>query len=337
LDRYGRCFKLMIMSSKPSSGSFRSDPGHPCRVGVAAALAIALGASLTGARAARACSPPDPTAVTPTAIPRTGATDVSTASSFVIVSGTPPKEIALAAGGVDVPLTTPVLLSSGFEPTTGLPVGFWQVKAAKDFLPASSTLVLSAAGAAGARVTLTTIQTAAGYDKAPGTPATVKSLKLTRIRYPISLIGAGSCVFSEYVGFVELDVTPAAIPGTPGDSVVNTIRLAPRHGGAAEQTSTFVGTKLFVGMPGEVTLPQWMPHLDPTLEYCADIVSWGVGDLARLPVRSETVCTRVAQVDAPGTGGCAAGGHPDGSATALGLVALALIARASRGGRSRTR
>jgi MYXO-CTERM domain-containing protein len=44
----------------------------------------------------------------------------------------------------------------------------------------------------------------------------------------------------------------------------------------------------------------WQPYLDPTLEYCASITSFGFGDLARLPVVSNTVCARVDQVSLPG-------------------------------------
>jgi MYXO-CTERM domain-containing protein len=50
-----------------------------------------------------------------------------------------------------------------------------------------------------------------------------------------------------------------------------------------------------------------MPDLDPTLEYCATISSFGFNDQAVLPVRSNAVCSTVEQVTVPG-----AGEPPDG-------------------------
>ena len=63
----------------------------------------------------------------------------------------------------------------------------------------------------------------------------------------------------------------------------------------------------------------WTPYLDPTLEYCASITSFGFGDLARSPVTSNTICAPVTEVStilgepdagAP-DGGAVVGAGPD--------------------------
>jgi hypothetical protein len=290
--------------------------GHSCRVVVVLAL---LGT--VASRPARACSPPNPAAVTPTAIPRDGSTDVPTATSFVILSGAPPVDVTLMAGDVAVPLTQPVAIGAGGDDATKLvPITFWQVKASGGFLPPSATLVLSASDGKGGRVVLTTVQTAAGYDKQQGTPANLKSLTLTRVRYPIAEINSGDCVFSEYIGYITFDADPATIPGTPPESVVSSISLTPKYGGAAPQGVTFTGAKPYSGDPPGAYSPTaatWMPFLDPTLEYCAGITSFGFGDIARLPLVSNTVCARVQEISMPGArvdaGATAdAGGDADG-------------------------
>jgi hypothetical protein len=214
-----------------------------------------------------------------------------------------PADLTLTAGDAGVPLGPLTPLGFGPGDAFGRTFNFWQVKGNGGFLPASSDLVLSASDGNGGRVTLTTIRTAAGYDKQAGTPATLKSLTLTRVRYPISEIGSGDCVFSEYIGYISFESDPASIPGTPPDSVVNTITLRPRYGGAADQSLTFTGAN-YTGEPAGALLPpgssEWLPYLDPTLEYCAGIRSFGVGDIARLPVDSNVICVRVNEVSTPG-------------------------------------
>jgi MYXO-CTERM domain-containing protein len=143
---------------------------------------------------------------------------------------------------------------------------------------------------------------AGGYDKQAGTPAVLKSLTLTRVRYPIAEIGSGDCVLSEYIGYISFDADAAVIPGTPPGSVVNTIALAPKYGGAAAQSRTFTGARAYSGDRVQDPTSSWMPFLDPTLEYCAGITSFGNGDVARLPLRSNAVCARVQEISLPGAG-----------------------------------
>jgi hypothetical protein len=215
-----------------------------------------------------------------------------------------PADLTLTAADAGVPLGPLTPFGSGPGDAMVRTFNFWQVKANGGFLPASSDLVLSASDGNGGRVTLTTIRTAAGYDKQPGTPATLKSLTLTRVRYPISEIGSGDCVFSEYIGYISFESDPASIPGTPADSVVNTITLRPRYGGAADQSRTFTGATSYTGEPAgalsSAPSSEWLPYLDPTLEYCAGIRSFGYGDIARLPVDSNVLCVRVNEVSPPG-------------------------------------
>jgi MYXO-CTERM domain-containing protein len=305
---------------------------------------LGVAAAAPAVREARACSGGGPTA-TYTTLPRTGATDVPTASSFIIASGAAPTDLVLKAGDVDVPLKAPTSLGPGREAKSNGHVTFWKVETVSGFLPASADLVLSAAGPQGGpRVVLTSVKTAAGYDKQPGTPATLKRLKLTRVRYPVEEIGAGGCVFAEYIGYISFESDPATFPGTPADSIVNTITLYPKNGGAAEQSFTYDGSEAYTGSPPGVFWPGlgWMPQLDPTLEYCATIQSFGVGDIAREAVTSNTVCASVEQISSsdagaqpdggappPSSDGCAvAGGAPPSPALALlGLVGLAARSR----------
>jgi hypothetical protein len=282
-------------------GARRMGAGGAVAVGI---VVVGLGA-LAG-RPARACSPGIPTPIAPTALPRAGATDVPTATSLVVLAGALPVDLTLTVGGVAVALEPPVPLGFGEGDAMGRAFNFWQVKGSGGFLPAAADLVLSASDGNGGRVTLTSIHTAAGYDKQPGTPATLKSLTLTRVRYPIAEIASGDCLFSEYLGFISFEADPATIPGTPPDSVVNTITLRPRYGGAADQSRTYTGAASYSGDPPggfgppPPSVAEWMPYLDPTLEYCAGITSFGYGDVARLPLTSNALCVRVQQVSMPG-------------------------------------
>jgi MYXO-CTERM domain-containing protein len=264
---------------------------------------------------ARACSAALPSA--PTAIPRTGATDVPTSTSLIILSSGQPSQVTLTAGGIAVPIDGVASFGGGIDGTTGQFTAFWRVRTVDAMLPPSAELVLSVAGPNNTRSTVTTLTTAAGYDKAQGTPANLKSLTLVRVRYKLSDIAAGQCVFAEYHGYVMLDAEPAVIPGTPPASVVSTLTIAPRHGGAAPQSFTFTGPNAFAGggpLPDNYpsSQPTWKPDFDPTLEYCAAISSFGYGDLSRLAVVGNTVCTHVTEVAVPGAGDVVDGG-PDAS------------------------
>jgi len=256
----------------------------------------------------------------PTAIPRTGATDVPTSTSLIILSYGQPSQVTLMAGGIAVPIDGVAAFGAGIDGTTGQFTGFWRVRTLDAMLPPSAELVLSVAGPNNTRSTVTTLTTAAGYDKAQGTPANLKSLSLLRVRYKLSDIAAGRCVFAEYHGYIMLDADPAVIPGTPPASVLTTVTIAPPHGGAATQSLTFTGPNTFIGGgPGSdyypTSQPTWNPDFDPTLEYCASMSSIGYGDQSRLALVSNTVCARVMEVAVPGAGDGADGGADASSET----------------------
>jgi hypothetical protein len=252
-------------------------------------------------RTAQACSAPNPQFVGITVIPRDGATEVSTATSFVVASPTQPTGIGLEVPlSASIAVSAPTAIGSGEDETTHAPVVYWLVRPVANFLPASSEIKLSMDDGKGG-TWVSTIHTAAGYDKQQGTAAVIKSLKLTRVRYPVSEIASGNCVFAEYVGFASFESDPAAVPGTPADSVVNAIELAPKTGGAATQVRAFTGQAPYSGTAaGNVnSVGAWYPYLDPTLEYCATIRSFGYGDRARQPLVSNTVCAHVTETPSP--------------------------------------
>ena len=317
------------MTNQPATPTVqRRDParaGRGCRDLVARGtlVAMVLAGGALASRRVGACSAPNPAdAPLPTALPRNGASEVPTATSFVIVSTTEPADIAIESGGVAVSISPAVAIGGGQDDATGFPVAFWQVKPAAGVLPGSADITLSVADGKGGRITLTTIHTAAGYDKQQGTPSTLRSLTLTRVRYPLSEINSGDCVFSEYIGFIAFESDAATIPGTPADSIVNTIVLTPKNGGAASQARAYTGARSYSGTPtGSVTHGAWFPYLDPTLEYCAGITSFGYGDIARLSLASNTLCAHVTEVDAPGFRQ-SDGGAADGTTTAGDLPEL---------------
>jgi hypothetical protein len=134
------------------------------------------------------------------------------------------------------------------------------------------------------------------------------------VRYDVSQVGAGGCVFAEYEGYVDLDYQPGALPGTPPEQVVQVLSLAPRHGGTT-QTFVFAGSGKFEGAPVEApggngttdvveggrpspAFAAWKPELTPDQEYCATITIYGRNDLAVEALRSEQICAPVMNVDA---------------------------------------
>jgi len=157
-------------------------------------------------------------------------------------------------------------------------------------------------------------------------------------------INSGNCVFAEYHGFITVDYDPATVPNTASSSVVHTFQLAPKNGGSG-QTFIYVGNTPFAGLApaGAYPLPtgDWQPELDPTRPYCLGISAFGDGDIARLPLASQSVCADVVQLSAagapppPGTagGGCAIVGR--GAAGWLGVATFALLAVAIRSRRRR--
>src|SRR5947208_315588 len=86
---------------------------------------VALGFSvLAQARSARACSPNSPPP--PSAIPRTGATGVSTETSIVVVLPREPFGVSVTANGQPVPVSGWLALGSGVDSVGGA-TGFWQL------------------------------------------------------------------------------------------------------------------------------------------------------------------------------------------------------------------
>jgi hypothetical protein len=138
------------------------------------------------------------------------------------------------------------------------------------------------------------------------------------VRYPVSEIGAGGCVFAEYHGFVELDWDAALVPATGADAVVYKIWLAPKTGGLV-QSFTFLGGQHFAGhapvSPSYMPSMIWSPDLDPTREYCATITAFGYGDRARVELRSEQRCAPVAQLCEEGAADCSSTAIDAGVAT----------------------
>jgi hypothetical protein len=152
----------------------------------------------------------------------------------------------------------------------------------------------------------------------PGTPPNISRLRLWRVRYPVSQINAGGCVFSEFEGYFAVDFTPAAIPGTPPEEVISVLSLSPKFGGSQLQL-VFMGITTLPGglvsgrgaLSGNgVSLPDgeglsapdamWKPELQPDREYCATISSFGRNDQATLPASSNQVCVSVVNIDGRG-------------------------------------
>jgi hypothetical protein len=288
--------------------------------------------------AARACGGPAPRA--PVGVPRSGASGVSTATSIIVLSQGQPAGLVLQAAGQSVPLAAPVNLGSGADGLVG-GLSFWQVRAATSdgMLPPGAEQVLTAQFQGGA-VEVTRFTTAAGYDKVQGVAPVARALHLWRVRYPVSEINSGDCVFAEYHGFITVDYDPATVPNTPPGSVVHVFSLAPKTGGSA-QTFVYAGDAPFTGTEpvGDHPLPTgaWQPELDPTREYCLGISAFGDGDLARLPLTSDAVCANVVQISsagAPPSGGTGGGGCAVAPAArprgALALLALAVAVAAAR-------
>lgn len=320
----------------------------------------ALLAAMTAAAvpsAAEACGGPPPYA--PFGLPRPAATGVSTATSMVVVwqwLGRP-DGLALEVAGQDVPLAEPFDLGPGAEGFNQA-LSFWRVRpaTASGLLAPNAEHVLTATYE-GSTVEVTRFTTAAGYDKVEGVAPIARGLQLWRVRYPVSEIGSGNCVFAEYHGFLTVDYDPATVPNTPPTSVVHTFHLAPKTGGGA-QSFNYVGDSPFAGLApsGDHPLPDglWKPELDPTREYCLTISALGDGDIGRPGLQSQPVCARVAQLSASGAppspvitgaggagdggGGCNVAGEA-GAVPALVLGSLAFmraLRRPARGGRDQS-
>jgi hypothetical protein len=303
---------------------------------LAGMVAAGVGSALGGSPA-RACGPLAP--LSPIALPRSGATAVSTATSLIVLSRAEPTGLTLLAGGQNVALSAPVSLGGGADGSLG-PASFWQVRPLDGMLPGNVEHVLTATFAGGT-VEATRFTTGAGYDKVEGVAPVARAVHLWRVRYPVADIASGNCVFAEYHGFITVDYAPATVPSTPPASVVHTFRLAPETGGSAQQFS-YTGEAAFTGTEptGAYPLPTapWQPELDPTRRYCLGISAFGDGDLARLPLQSQSVCADVVQLSAAGAppppgvgsggdGGCAVAGARRARGAAWLFVAAVALAR----------
>lgn len=262
---------------------------------------VALTLALIGpAPRARACSPaPTPAA---TAIPRAGSAGVSTATSIVVVSPREPFGVSVLANGQAVAVSGWATLGSGVDSVGGT-TSFWQLSLGLLAASADYVVTLPTGGTDGGPATLTTFSTAAGYDKAAGTAANLRSVHLWRVRYPVADIASGNCVFAEYASFVTVDYDWATIPNTAPGSVIQSFQLRPDTGGTS-QTFVYTGDAPFAGLApsGDYPLPlgQWQPDLDPTRRYCLAISATGDGDLARLGTGSNQICADVVQLSATG-------------------------------------
>jgi len=267
---------------------------------------VCLVAWLGGFASARACSPQPPAA--PTALPRAGASDVSSYTFIVLLSPTEPFGLDVKVNGLAAAVDSWSALGPGFDAQLG-PTRYWALhldgRVGLD-TQAAYQVSLPSAGADGGVAELTHFTTASGYDKTSGTAAHVRSLRLSRVRYPVEAIGGGGCVFSEYIGFMSVDYDTAVVPKTDPASVVQMFQLVPKNGGTP-QTLIYTGANRYQGYApsaGADYYPPafwtWQPELDPSREYCLSISASGDGDLARPTNISSPVCAYVTELAAKG-------------------------------------
>jgi len=276
----------------------------PARRGaVIAAAMIVTGAFLVvESSSARACSPAQ--AAPLTALPKIGATGVSTATSIVVLSPTEPFGLSLLVNGQNVAVPRWTALGSGVDQGEG-PTSFWQlwIGATPGLLDGTAEYVLSLPGNDGGATVLTDFTTAAGYDKSAGTAPNLREFHLWRVRYPVADIASGNCVFAEYQTFITVGYDPATIPNTEPSSVVQAFALTPQTGGT-QQTFVYTGSDPFTGLApvGDYPLPlgEWQPDLDPTRMYCLTLSASGDGNLARLSAPGNQLCANVTQLSAAG-------------------------------------
>ena len=306
-----------------------------------ARLPIAIGLVALAALApidAHACSGALPTTAS-RVLPPDGAIDVSTATSIYVVTSKDPDTISVTAGGQPVALGQAESFGSDV-----MGEKIWKLTPTNpnEVSPmlAPSTEYVVDVGKADSGVENSRFTTGPGYDKEPGTPPVVKSLRVFRVHYQISEIGAGRCVFDEYVGFISFDFEPAVIPNTAPAGELYGAHVQPSHG-SSQQSTRFTGEAPYVGRdptPDPYPNPEtdWTLELDATREYCLWLDATGAGELARQTLTSNQVCAPVEEITMPGAtpgraGGCSQSGRPSGSAAwALVLVALGMAARRTR-------
>jgi len=283
-----------------------------------------MAVSWAGVRAASACSAPPQ--VETTAFPAAGAIDVSPMSSlFLVARGPTIPPLVLVENGVELP-GNPTIQTLGTG-TLGYRYGtFWRLT--RPLLP-SSTYALVDFETVPERV-LTQFTTAAGYDKQPGQAPVLTQLRLWRVHYAPEQVGNGSCVFSDYVGYVDLDYQDGVVPGTPADEVIAVIQLSSTTVGE-QHSYVFAGGRFGGVMEGPDGVPHdgvWKPALAPDAEYCATMTLYGRNDQAALPVVSNLMCAKVSNLDASGAGGgCSFGGRPNAAWAAALLALLGVLLR----------
>jgi hypothetical protein len=261
------------------------------------------------ARSAHACG--GRSAAAPTAFPASGASEVSPYTSIIVAAGPSlPAGLSLEVGGQSVPLASILTLGSGLLGGGG-EATFYRIPL---YLSVSSSYTLSTTADNGARRELTHFTTAAGYDKTPGQAPVIDRLRLWRVHYPATAVGAGGCVFDEYEGYIDVDYQDGSVPNTPAGEVVTVLSLQPKTGSSV-QRFVFAGLSHFDGAqiedaPGTklVDVPEgglpspiyalWKPTLEPDREYCVSMTLYGRNDQAMPAVTSNSACTTVTNLDA---------------------------------------
>ncbi|MCC6751869.1 MAG: hypothetical protein IT371_29720 [Deltaproteobacteria bacterium] len=275
-------------------------------------LAALLACQLLSVRTSEACTPFP--AVAPYALPRPSSTPISTATSIHIISEQRPAWVEVTAAGSLVKTDGLELLGNVYlKGNTGRAWRVLGLDAANPnglLLPSTEYVVSGIIG--GTRVELTRFSTGAGYDKRPGTPPVLRSIKLWRVHYARR---TSTCVSGDYQAFIELDYQPAAVPDSPPASVLYTLWLSPKTGGPMERIY-FTGADLYVGggpLPPDngPRHPKWPSDLDPTREYCAIMSAAGIGDLSRQPLQSDTACAPVTLVESTASPSPSGGPAPD--------------------------
>jgi hypothetical protein len=290
-------------------------------LGVATATAMGMGM----ARTAAACGPLGPAALS--AFPGAGATDVPPPSSIVVIGGPNriPVGLTLEAAGVVVPLPTPQPIGAGR--LAGAAASFFRLPG--PLTPSTAYVLRVAEPGATAPRELTRFTTAAAYDKPMGVAPRIDRLRLWRVRYPVAQIDVGGCVFDQYHGYIDVDYQDGTVPGTPADEVIGTLSLLPENGTFA-QTWVFAGGRFEGHTPeipeGGTPQPQsatWRPELVPDRRYCVTLQQEGRNDLAILPLRSNTACAEVINLDlSGGDGGVVADAGADGGERADAKVVI---------------
>ncbi len=117
-----------------------------------------------------------------TAYPSSGALDVSPMTSIKLILGsqTSPAALSLTDSSGTISLAAAEMMGSGFHQSGH--ASFWLFP--KALSPLTEYVVTDSSG--GSPVELTRFTTAASYDKVQGPDVTLTSLRLWRVRYPLS-------------------------------------------------------------------------------------------------------------------------------------------------------